>query len=59
MQPNWRKSTFSGENGNCVEAASSAPAILVRDTADRTGSMLCVSSAAWREFTLSLQFPAA
>jgi hypothetical protein len=52
----WRKSTYSGTNGGgCVEAADMNDRILVRDTTDRGGMVLSVSSAAWRQFTDELR----
>jgi hypothetical protein len=52
----WRKSTYSGTNGGgCVEAADIDDRILVRDTTDRGGMVLSVSSAAWRQFTDELR----
>ena len=52
----WRKSTFSNDNGgDCVELASGNDAILVRDTTDRPGPMLTFSAAAWETFTASLR----
>lgn len=47
---NWRKSSHSFSNGNCVEAASGEAAVAVRDTADRDGPVLTFGTAAWREF---------
>jgi hypothetical protein len=53
---NWRKSSYStGDGGNCVEAASDADLVLVRDTADRGGAALPVSARAWKRFTASLR----
>lgn len=47
----WRKSSYSGDNGgNCVETATSAGVVLVRDTTRRDGAMLTFSPAAWRAF---------
>lgn len=52
----WRKSTFSNDNGgDCVELASGDGAILVRDTVDRRGPVLTLSTAAWAAFTASLR----
>jgi hypothetical protein len=52
----WRKSTYSGGNGGeCVETASDASVILVRDTTDREGGTLNFSAEAWTEFTASLR----
>ena len=37
MESDWRKSSYSGDNGGeCVEVAT-AGAVLVRDTTDRSG----------------------
>ncbi|MET7670426.1 DUF397 domain-containing protein [Micromonospora luteifusca] len=52
MTPQWRKSTRSGGNGGaCVEVADNLPGVvLVRDTKDRNGGTLQISSSAWRSF---------
>lgn len=47
--PAWRTSSYSGGQGNCIEAAESGSRVLVRDTQDRTGPVLQFSPAAWRE----------
>jgi hypothetical protein len=46
----WRKSSFSGQNGSCVEVASDG-AVMVRDTTDRDGGTLSFSASAWVTFT--------
>lgn len=53
----WRKSTKSGTNGGaCVEAGVAAQGhVLIRDTTNRSGSVLNVSAEAWRSFTSSLK----
>jgi hypothetical protein len=50
----WRKSTQSNGEGQCVETASGAGTVAVRDTADRDGGTLTFSAAAWQRFTASL-----
>jgi hypothetical protein len=48
----WRTSSYSGTSGgNCVETASDAGVVLVRDTANRHGGTLAFSAEAWTEFT--------
>ena len=55
MDSNWRKSSYSGDNGGeCVEVAS-AGAVLVRDTADRSGPVLTFTAKAWRAFTAAIR----
>ena len=52
----WRKSSYSGTSGGaCVETASGAGVILVRDTTDRDGFTLSVPTDAWARFTHSLR----
>lgn len=52
---NWRKSSYSSDSGGaCVEVASGAGAVLVRDTTDRGGPSLTITPAAWRKFLSAL-----
>ena len=48
----WRKSSYSGNGGaTCVEVARNLPGIVaVRDSKDRSGSVLAVAPSAWQEF---------
>ena len=50
IDPGWRKSSFSGNGGNCVEVGEARRDVLVRDTTDRSGPVLQFSPAAWRRF---------
>jgi hypothetical protein len=50
MNLNWRKSSYSGGEGNCVEVADHGSRVLVRDTKDRVGGMLRFSPKVWRRF---------
>ena len=51
----WRKSSYSAENGNCAEAAAAAGTVLVRDTQARDGVTLAIPAPAWRTFTARLR----
>jgi hypothetical protein len=47
----WRTSSYSGSNSNCVEvAAASRARVLLRDTKDREGSVLTFPPNAWERF---------
>jgi Domain of unknown function (DUF397) len=48
---NWRKSSYSGGEGNCIEVADHGTRVLVRDSKDnQTGPILRFSPDAWRRF---------
>jgi hypothetical protein len=50
MESNWRKSSYSADNGGaCVEVAS-ADAVLVRDSTDHSGPVVTFDACAWRTF---------
>jgi hypothetical protein len=51
----WRKSSYSAENGNCAEAAPAAGSVLVRDTQDRDGITLTIPAGAWHAFTARIK----
>jgi Domain of unknown function (DUF397) len=51
IQVNWRRSTYSLANGNCVEVGTSRALVAVRDSKDPDGPVIDVSPRAWREFT--------
>ena len=47
----WRKSSYSGNGGECVEVGHARDVIAVRDTRqDEVGPVLRFSPAAWRRF---------
>jgi len=51
-QAEWRKSSRSGQTGNCVEVAGNMPGIVaVRDSQDPDGPALILTPAAWRALT--------
>lgn len=55
-QADWRKSSYSGGTGNCVEVAGNLPgAVAVRDSQDPAGPALILAPAAWRALTRKVQ----
>ena len=50
----WRTSTYSAENGNCVEVAS-ADTVMIRDTQDRDGVTLTIPAEVWRVFAAQVR----
>ncbi|MFI1972843.1 DUF397 domain-containing protein [Streptomyces cinnamoneus] len=59
----WRKSTYCGDSGDCVEVADGFPGVVpVRDSKGSHGPSLRVATRAWAEFISGIQagaFPAA
>ncbi|MEV8015676.1 DUF397 domain-containing protein [Streptomyces sp. NPDC086554] len=57
MMPNWHKSTYSGDNDNCVEVADNDPTtVMVRDTKrNETGPVLTFGAPAWGAFVRRAQ----
>jgi hypothetical protein len=49
-QATWRKSSYSGGAGNCVEIGGVPGSIGVRDSKDPEGAALLLSPRAWRAF---------
>jgi hypothetical protein len=55
MESDWRKSSYSGDNGGaCVEVAM-ADTVLVRDTTDRSGPVVTFTANAWRTFLAAMR----
>jgi hypothetical protein len=51
----WRKSSHSGQSGNCVEVASNLPGLVaVRDSKEPDWERLVFSRETWRAFLLAL-----
>jgi len=53
----WRKSTYSGNNGgNCVEVARNLPGVVaIRDSKDREGPALVVEPRAFAALTAGIR----
>jgi hypothetical protein len=46
----WRKSTASAPQTNCVEIACTRSSVLVRDSRNRAGALLACAPAQWSAF---------
>jgi hypothetical protein len=52
----WHKSSYSSQNGNCVEVATNLPDVVaVRDSKNPEGSVLVVTADVWRAFIVQVQ----
>jgi hypothetical protein len=52
----WRKSSTSGANDNCVEVGCSLPGIIaIRDSKNPNGPVLAVTRMRWAAFTAALR----
>jgi hypothetical protein len=52
----WRKSSYSGNGGNCVEVADNDGRVFVRDSKNnQTGPILRFSADAWKAFAKELK----
>lgn len=52
---NWRKSSHSGNGGNCVEVAMVGDGVGVRDSKQPGGAVLAFAAAPWRAFILGVK----
>jgi hypothetical protein len=51
----WRKSTYSGGNGSCVEVADLGTVAGVRDSKNPDGPKLVFAAEEWRSFIDSIK----
>lgn len=52
----WHESSFSSQDGNCVEVAGNLPGLVaVRDSKDPDGTKLVVTAAQWRGLVQELR----
>ena len=56
IDPRWRKSSFSGNGGDCVEVGQLGDGVVVvRDTKDRSRTAHRYDPAAWRAFVAAVR----
>jgi hypothetical protein len=52
----WRKSSYSSQDGNCVEVADNLPAyVAARDSKDPAGPELLIPRDTWRRFIQNMR----
>jgi hypothetical protein len=51
----WRKSSYSGQNGSCVEVALSATTVGIRDSKNVEFGQLAVTPAEWAAFVSTVK----
>lgn len=50
-EPNWRKSSYSVANGQCVRVATVPGMVAIADSAEPAAGILLYPAQAWRLFT--------
>jgi hypothetical protein len=56
VNPRWRKSSYSGNGGDCVEVGHAGDSLIaVRDTKDRSGTAHRYPPVAWRAFVTGIR----
>jgi len=50
VEVKFKKSSYSGPNGNCVEVAGVEDSVIVRDSKDREGPALTFTVDEWKAF---------
>lgn len=53
----WRVSSYTGSEGNCVEVATASRSVHVRDTKDRSGPALAFTAPEWHTFLTDVKQP--
>ena len=54
----WRKASYSVNNGACAEAASAGGTVMVRDSADPSSPVISYPASAWQHFLAAVKSPA-
>jgi hypothetical protein len=55
LDTRWRRSSYSGNGGNCVEVAALPDTLAVRDSKDKSGPVLRFTAESWRAFTETIK----
>jgi hypothetical protein len=55
LYADWRKASYSNGSGQCVETASGAGVVAVRDTTNRDGGTLAFPTQAWKSFAATIK----
>jgi Domain of unknown function (DUF397) len=55
MNLNFRTSSYSGGEGNCIAVANDTGRVAVMDTKDKQGPVLRFSADAWKAFAKQLK----
>lgn len=52
----WRRSSYSGDTGNCVEVSShDSERVTIRDSRNASGSVLVLDRTEWARFLTSIR----
>jgi hypothetical protein len=55
LADDWRKASYSVNNGACVEVGSVPSRVLARDSVAPSGAVIAYAPAAWRGFISSVK----
>jgi Domain of unknown function (DUF397) len=55
LDPRWRKSSYSGNGGDCVEVAGYDNHLMVRDSKNPEDAKLAFTTASWKAFTAKVK----